>query len=209
MIDITVLENELMRWNKKLRISPFDARNYIYRGMTYFKLARLETSLKDFNQAEKLNPQLTPYLWPRGLVYYYLAKYAQGARQFELDLSVQSQDIEETLWYYLCMAQLENPSEAKECLLPVKFDSRLIMRQIYQFFRGESSLQNLLAVGRRESVYAVFYSNLYAGLYFDAHGDTLRAQFYINQAVKYPINDYMWYLACVHQKLRLADRPII
>jgi tetratricopeptide (TPR) repeat protein len=108
MIDKLTLENDLSKCNKRLRISPFDPRIYIYRGMIYFKLGRLLESLQDFNKAEELNPQLTPYLWQRGISYYYLGKYAKGARQFELDLSVNSQDVEETLWHYLCIAQLEN-----------------------------------------------------------------------------------------------------
>ncbi len=202
MIDQILLENELMRWNKRLRIYPFEARSYIQRGMTYFKLALLIPSLRDFNQAEKLNPQLTPYLWQRGLTYYYFEKYAQGARQFELDLSIQSQDIEETLWHFLCIAQLENIDSAKQSLLPVKYDSRLIMRQIYQFFAGECNLDKLLTVGRQEGLMGVFYSNLYAGLYYEAYRNEERSQFHINEAIKHKSNNYMWFLACVHQKLR-------
>ena len=202
MIDKILLENELIKCNKRLRVYPFEAKTYISRGMTYFKLARLTSSLQDFNQAEKLNPQLTPYLWQRGLTYYYLGKYLQGARQFDLDLSVQSQDLEETLWYYLCIAQLENPSEARECLLPVKHDTRLIMRHVYQFFAGECSLERLLKEGKKEGLRGLFYSNLYAGLYYEAQKNQERSQFHINQAVKYQIPDYLWYLACVHQQLR-------
>lgn len=202
MIDKIALENELIKWNKRLRVYPFSARGYIYRGMTYFKLARLTAALQDFNQAEKLNPQLTPYLWQRGLTYYYLGKYAQGARQFELDLSVQSQDVEEALWYYLCIAQLEDVNSAKECLLPVKYDPRVIMRQIYQFFAGECNLDQVLRVGKQQGLRGMFYSNLYIGLYYEVYGNQERSQFYITEAIKYPTTDYLWYLACVHQQLR-------
>lgn len=205
MIDKILLENELMKCNKRLRVYPFEAKTYISRGMVYFKLARLTSSLQDFNQAEKLNPQLTPYLWQRGLTYYYLGKYAQGARQFELDLSVQSQDLEETLWYYLCLAQLENASEIRDCLLKVRDDPRPIMGQVYQFYGGKCSLEQLLAMGKKEGLIGLFYSNLYLGLYYEAHKKQERSQFYINQAVKYQTNDYLWYLACVHQQLRGAQ----
>ncbi len=202
MIDQITLENELMKWNKRLRTYPFEARSYIYRGMTYFKLNRLISSLQDFNQAEKLNPQLTPYLWQRGLTYFYLGKYAQGARQFELDLSIQSQDIEETLWYFLCLAQLEGVDVAKECLLSVKYDPRLIIRQIYQFFAGQCNLSTVLKIAQEEGLRGLFYGNLYIGLYYEAYGNYERSQFHIQEAIKHKTNDYMWHLACVHQQIR-------
>ena len=144
------LEKELIRQNKKLRIHPFDARNYIHRGMTYFKLGRMVESLRDYNKAEELNPQLTPYLWQRGLSYYYLGKYAQGARQFEIDLSVNSQDVEETIWHFLCIAQLEGIKEAQQCLLPVKYDPRPVMRKIYQVFAGHYSPRKFVTLGKNK-----------------------------------------------------------
>lgn len=210
------IEKELTRWNKKLRIYPFDASNYIHRGMTYFKLGRLVESLRDYNKAEELNPQLTPYLWQRGLSYYYLGKYPQGARQFELDLSVNSQDVEETIWNFLCIAQLEGIKEARECLLPVKYDPRPVMRKIYQLFAGHYSPESLLALEKSNTIRDNLYIHLYLGLFYEAHreeipilevGKTIssnieKSRFHIAEAIKYEVDDYMWYLARVHQQLR-------
>ncbi|WP_330202284.1 hypothetical protein [Cyanobacterium sp. Dongsha4] len=198
IIDANTLELDLSKCNKKLKIFPFDPRLYIKRGMIFFKLARLNESLKDFNKAEELNPQLTPYLWQRGLTYYYLGKYAKAGRQFELDLSVNSQDIEETLWLYLAIAKLENPQNAQECLLPVKYDTRGFMRQIYQVFAGKSDISTLTNINTNSSLKEVFFYFLYAGLYYFAHGDNTQANLYIQKAIEVKIDDYMWYLACVH-----------
>jgi tetratricopeptide (TPR) repeat protein len=202
MIDTFTLESDLSKCDKRLRISPFDPRMYICRGMIYFKLGRLLESLQDFNKAEELNPQLTPYLWQRGITYYYLGKYAKGARQFELDLSVNSQDVEETLWHYLCIAQLENFSTAGECLLSVKYDLPLFMRQIYNLFAGKFSVESLLYTIKTTNIRDLFYLNLYVGLYYEAQRDQKNSLFYINRAIDCKINDYMWYLACFHQQLR-------
>lgn len=202
MIDTLTLENDLSKCNKRLRISPFDPRMYIYRGMIYFKLGRLLESLQDFNKAEELNPQLTPYLWQRGISYYYLGKYAKGARQFELDLSVNSQDVEETLWHYLCLAQLENSLSARECLLPVKYDLPFFMRQIYRLFAGKSSVEILLQTLNTDDIRDLFYMNLYLGLYYEAQKDQKNSIFYINKAIDCKIDDYMWYLAYLHRQLR-------
>lgn len=205
MIDTLTLETELSKCDKRLRISPFDPRMYIYRGMIHFKLGQLLQSLQDFNKAEELNPQLTPYLWQRGITYYYLGKYAKGARQFELDLSVNSQDVEETLWHYLCMAQLENSLSARECLLSVKYDLPLFMRQIYHLFAGKSSVENFLYTFNEANIRDLFYLNLYLGLYYEAEGDQINSSLYINRAIDCKIDDYMWYLACIHKQLRLGD----
>lgn len=218
MNNINELETELINWNKKLRIYPFDARNYIHRGMTYFKLGRISESLKDYNKAEELNPQLTPYLWQRGLSYYYLGKYAQGARQFEIDLSVNSQDVEETIWHFLCIAQLEGIKEAQKCLLPVKYDPRPVMRKIYQLFAGNYSPEVFLSSAQNNNIRDTFYTHLYLGLFYEAHRGEIpilevgkatpsnveKSRFHITEAIKYKLDDYMWYLARVHQQLRQA-----
>jgi tetratricopeptide (TPR) repeat protein len=202
MINSIYLEAELAKWNNLIRMRPYDPKININRGMTYFKLGKIEKSLYDFDKAEQLNPQLTPYLWPRGLAYYYLEKYAEGMRQFELDLSVNSKDVEETIWRYLCIAKLENATEAKNSLLPVRNDPRLIMGDIYKLYAGDYTVDLLLKKGREQGLQGIFYSNLYLSLYYEAQREKQRSIYYINQAVKHKVNDYMWHLACVHQHLR-------
>ncbi|MDY7015990.1 MAG: hypothetical protein SVX43_20810, partial [Cyanobacteriota bacterium] len=79
------LEEQLVRLNEFIRKSPNRARSYIQRGMLQFKLARINESIADFDRAEQLDPALTPYLWQRGLSYYYAQKFEEGAQQFEID----------------------------------------------------------------------------------------------------------------------------
>ena len=205
MINSIYLEAELAKWDNRIKVRPYDPKIHIYRGMAYFKLGQIKESLSDFDKAEELNPQLTPYLWQRGLSYYYLERYAEGMRQFELDLSVNSQDVEETIWRYLCIAKIENATEAKSSLLPVKNDPRLIMDYIYQLYAGDCTADLLLHKGVQKGLQGIFYSNLYVGLYYEAEGEKQKSLYYINQAVKNKLNDYMWHLACVHQHLRTTN----
>lgn len=204
MIDTNVLESDLIKCNQRLKTNPFDPRMYIYRGMIYFKLTRFQDSLRDFNKSEELNPQLTPYLWQRGITYYYLQKYAKAARQFEVDLSVNSLDIEETLWHYLSIAQLENPNSARDCLLPVKYDPRSFMTSIYRLFAGKSTIQTLINNANTKDIREMFYLNFYIGLYYEAQGEQSKSWFYLNKAISYKIDDYMWYISCVHQQLKIT-----
>lgn len=202
MVDTNVLEAELNKFDKRLSTFPFEPRLYINRGMLYFKLGRLIDSLKDFNKAEELNPQLTPYLWQRGLTYYYLEKYAKAARQFELNLSIYSQDIENTLWFFLCIAQLEDIFSARDCLLNVRDDIRPYMNQIYQVFAGKQDVETLTNSHGNQNSYYLFYVNFYGGLYYEAEREPEKSAFSIDQAISHQIDDYMWSVASIHKSLR-------
>ncbi len=203
MIDTTVFEADLNKFDKRLNTFPFEPRLYISRGMLYFKLGRLIESLKDFNKAEQLNPQLTPYLWQRGLTYYYLKKYAKAARQFELSLSIHSQDIEITLWFFLCIAQLEDfDSAQKNCLLKVKDDARPYMYHIYSVFAGKYQIDSLTNVNGHCDRYHLFYTNFYGGLYYEVQKNPTQSVSLIDKAINYDISDYMWHVARIHQNLR-------
>ncbi len=200
---VNLLQRELLKWNNFIRLNPKQSQAYVRRGMVKFQLARVEASIRDFDRAEQLDPSITPYLWQRGLSYYYAQRFAEGAQQFELDLSVNSQDVEETVWRYLCLARLQGVEKARHSLLPVKNDRRLVMRWVYDLYADNCTPEQVLDVGHQEGQIGNFYSHLYLGLYYEAEGDSESSQHYINQAVsKYSLDDYMWYLAVVHKKLR-------
>lgn len=197
------LENELNRWNQIIRANPNDSQAYVRRGMVNFKLAKIDKSIADFDRAEALEPRLLPYLWQRGLSYYYAERFEEGAKQFEVDLTVNAQDVEETVWRYLCIAQFKGVTEARNSLLVVKNDPRLVMRSVYELYAGNCSPNDVVEAGQKEGKRGNFYSHLYLGLYYEVESNQDESCQYILKAVdEYPLDDYMWYLACVHQKLR-------
>ncbi|MBD2441876.1 hypothetical protein H6G25_01330 [Dolichospermum sp. FACHB-1091] len=203
MFFINSLQGELKEWNHTINRQPNNPHGYIRRGMVYFKLGKIQESIQDFDTAENLDFHITPYLWQRGLSYYYAEQFSQGAKQFEVDLTVNSQDVEETVWRYLCMARLSGVTEARNSLLPVKNDSRKIMGVIYDFFAGNCSKDDVLNVGKLSGLKGKFYSHLYLGLYYEAENNLDLAREYILKAAdEYKIDDYMWYLAVVHKNLR-------
>lgn len=203
MTDQISLPEELSWWNNFISSHPNDAKGYIRRGMVNFKLAKIDESIEDFDTAEKLDRNVSPYLWQRGLSFYYAERFGEGAKQFELDLTVNSQDVEETVWRYLCMAREKGATEARNSLLVVKNDSREVMSWVYEMFAGNCTPENVLSVGKKNGKRGDFYSHLYVGLYYEALWDGVRSQNYIVKAAEeYKIDDYMWSLAKVHQKLR-------
>jgi tetratricopeptide (TPR) repeat protein len=197
------LENQLQHWNETISNQPNNPNAYIRRGMVYFQLAKIAESIQDFDTAEKLDIQIKPYLWQRGLSYYYAERFAEGAAQFEIDLTVNAQDVEETIWRYLCIARFSGVVEARKSLLPVKNDPRRIMRCVYDLFAGNCTTDDVLNVGKLQGLKGKFYSHLYLGLYYEAENYLDLAKAYILQAAdNYKIDDYMWYLAVVHKNLR-------
>jgi tetratricopeptide (TPR) repeat protein len=201
---VLALEADLERLTARLTAAAPSANAYVQRGMMQFKLGRIAASIADFDRAEQLNPALTPYLWQRGLSYYYAARFADGARQFEVDLHVNAQDVEETVWRYLCQAQLHDAQSAREALLAVRNDPRPVMATVYALFASDCRPEALLTVARdrRER----FYSHLYAGLYYEAERDATRARHHITEAAAMQVlDDYMGWLAIVHQRQRGWD----
>lgn len=197
-----MLEQKLRRWHDVIANHPHEPQAYVQRGMVHFQLGNINASIADFDIAEKLEPRLKPYLWQRGLAYYYAGRFVEGAKQFETDLTVNFQDVEETVWRYLCIAEADGVTAARECLLEVKNDPRLVMQRVYDLYAGRCSPDVLIQLGKNADKRTKFYSYLYVGLYFEAEKQLELAQEYINQAVSTKIDDYMWYLACVHHKLR-------
>jgi tetratricopeptide (TPR) repeat protein len=171
-----ILTQKLAYWDNVISLHPHEPKAYIQRGMVYFQLAEINLAIADFDMAEKLEPRLTPYLWQRGLSYYYAGKFAEGAKQFEIDLTVNFQDVEETVWRYLCIAEINGVEAARESLLEVKNDPRLVMRRVYDLYAGRFSPDDVIQLGKNTDLRTKFYSHLYVGLYFEADGATNQAE---------------------------------
>ena len=202
---LAALESDLEHLTTRLTAEAPSAHAYVQRGMMQFKLGRIAASIADFDRAEQLDPALTPYLWQRGLSYYYAARFDEGIRQFEVDLQVNGQDVEETVWRYLCQAQLHSAEAAREGLLAVRNDPRPVMSTVYELFAGTCDTEVLLTVARDQR--ERFYSQLYAGLYYEAEREVARARYHITQAAAMQVlDDYMGWLAIVHQQQRGWDR---
>jgi tetratricopeptide (TPR) repeat protein len=211
--DVSPIRSELQRLTGALEADPQNTQLYIKRGMASFQLGNIAASIDDFDRAERLNPALTPFLWQRGIAYYYVGRFEDGAQQFATDLTVNGHDVEETVWRYLCQAQVQGAEAARHALLPVRGDSRPVMSWVYQLFAGTCEPEAVIAqyanAGRRER----FYSALYVGFFYEAKRDPERARHYVSLAADMQVTeDYMGWVAIVHRRLRgwtqgCADAP--
>jgi tetratricopeptide (TPR) repeat protein len=74
------------------------ARRYIQDGMLSFRLGDVPKSIELFNLAEQSDSSITPYLWQRGISYYYRNEFDQASQQFRYDVRVNPYDVEEIVW---------------------------------------------------------------------------------------------------------------
>src|ERR1051325_10963075 len=105
-----------------LAASAQPSRDLIESGMKRFIKGEIAESVRDFDRAAEADPAVAPHLWQRGIAWYYLGKYEEGRKQFEIHRTVNPDDVENAAWWYLCMARLGRGEEAQAKLLPVGKD---------------------------------------------------------------------------------------
>ncbi|KAL5228968.1 hypothetical protein ABZP36_017233 [Zizania latifolia] len=178
----------------------------VRRGMQLFKQGDVAGSVAEFDRAIELDQRQKQYLWQRGLSLYYLDRFEEGAEQFRLDVAANPNDTEESIWCFLCEAQLYGVDEARKRFLEVGIDSRPVMREAYALFKDGGDPEKLASNFSSASDGEIFYSSLYTGLYYESQKDAELAKSHIVAACRSPYGsrsgDYMASLALVHCKCR-------
>lgn len=179
------------------------------RGRANFCAGRIAESVADFDKFVALSPAAESRQWERGIAYYYADEYAKGARQFELYQTYHDQDVENSVWRYLCVARTDGVEKAQANMLPIESDRRVPMMQIYDLYRGKLKPEDVLAAARagqpmRDALNSrLFYAHLYVGLWHEAAGRAAEAQEHLLKAEEHKIGHYMWDVAHVHaERLR-------
>lgn len=187
---------------------------YQYRGLEQFKLGRIQESIADFDRYIEMVPKSDPYHWQRGISYYYAGRFEDGVKQFERHQTVNSQDVENAVWHFLCKARLSGLEEARKALIPITGDSRVPMKQVHALFAGALQPEAVLEAARAGKPSApslernLFYAHLYLGLYFEAAGKEEKTREHIFKAEELSRDQqYMGAVARVHAaRLREVKR---
>jgi len=180
---------------------------YYLRGRLKFRVNEMKASVADFNRYIELQPGQSTRQWERGIALYYAGEYAAGAKQFEDYQTYHSNDVENSVWRYLCIARATGVEDARKTLLPIRNDPRPGMMTILAMYAGkatEKDVQKAIAAAEKSRQPAAeFYANLYVGLYWEAHGKADLAEKYIKAAAASKsdlvgVNSYMWDVARIH-----------
>lgn len=183
------------------------------RGEDHFFHARIDESIADFDAFLAYIPDQDPHHWQRGLSYYYAEKYEEGKAQFERHQTVNTQDVENAVWHFLCAVRAPGGKveAAQKELIPIERDSRIPMKEVHDLFAGRGSVEEVLsaAAPNTDNILSdeernhLCYAHLYLGLYFEAIGEEEKMKEHIRLAAfEYPMEHYMGKTAKVHAKLR-------
>ena len=190
-----------------LKKEPNSSGLYHRRGVVRFFQLKFDVSLADFDKFIEMVPGQEPYHWQRGLVHYYAGKYKAGRKQFEVHQTVNTQDVENAVWHYLCVAKTDGVAEAEKHFIKITSDRRVPLKQIHALFAGKGTEQQVLdaikagnpgpgALARNQ-----FYGHLYLGLYFESQGKEEKSAKYIALSAKgHESHGYMGQVARVHHE---------
>jgi len=188
-----------------LVLDPKSAEAYYRRGSEQFKRGKIAESLADFDKQLELRPDDRPGHWKRGISCYYAGKLEEGKKQFEGYEKVDTNDVENAVWHFLCNARLVGIDKARGQLLKIGKDRRVPMMQVYELFAGKLKPDDVLKAAQegdppaKDQNARLFYAHLYLGLYAEAAGDKKKALEHLTEAAeKYKIGHYMWDVARVH-----------
>ena len=202
-------EEALPDYDQVLKVEPQRALAWHLRGVSHFTLGHITNSISDFNHYLELAPNHERYYWQRGIALYYGGRYEEGRRQFELCHTLQSNDVENAVWHFLCVARSSGLEKARASLLPISSDPRgLPMLQIHALFASKAQPEDVIAAAKAatakgsEPTPRLFYANLYLGLYDEAKGDVAGTREHIAKAAEEaPRNNFMGDVARLHAKL--------
>mgnify|MGYP001201246592 CR=1 FL=1 len=184
------------------------------KGAEYFFAGKIKESLVEWDAQVKEDPAALPYHWQRGLALYYAGRYQDGRAQFESHQKVNSEDVENAVWHFLCVAKLESPEAARKVYIPITHDSRVPMQEIHALYSGKGGVEAVLKAAEAGEVSESArnmqrcYARLYLGLYEEAMGRAEAAKEHMLKAAALaPEGSYMGQVAVVHCKVRGWKTP--
>jgi lipoprotein NlpI len=188
-----------------LRMYPNDARAMRLAGDIYLRTGKVAAAVRTFDRYLEHEPEEMRGLWQRGIALYFIADYKRAAKQFEEHRKVNSNDVENAAWHFLCIAKADSFDKARQMVLPAPGDPRAPMEEVLQMLTTGNTAPinqrvNRLPVDSEARAGAAFYGDFYLGLYADAKGDRKKAHELLSRAAEDAPHHYMGDIARVYAK---------
>jgi lipoprotein NlpI len=201
-------ENAILDYTAALKLAPDIVNHYQSRGAANFRAGNIEASIKDFDKYIAAHPEQAPYHWQRGISHYYAGRFKDGTAQFELHKTVNPNDVENSVFHFICKAPLVGVEKAQESIIPIKNDTRIPMMKVLEMYAGKATPEEVLKRAHegdppaRRLKNQLFYAHLYIGLYYEALRKKEETAKYIKlAATKYFSPHYMGDVARVHWEI--------
>jgi lipoprotein NlpI len=200
-------------FSRVLQLDPNAVEALDFRGSANFKAGRIAQSVADFDRFIKLRPEAFNGHWRRGISLYYAGKFEEGRKQFEGYEKVDTNDVENAVWHFLCVARKDGIEKARASILKIGKDRRIPMMTVYELFRGKVKPEDVLKAAEEgdppapQKDFRLFYAHLYLGLYYEVTGDPKKALHHLTLAAEKPrVHPYMWDVARVHRDILRAKK---
>jgi alpha-L-fucosidase len=183
------------------------------RAEIHFRHRRFEDAVEDYNAAAVLGtPHDESSCWERGLAYYYLGRFREGAEQFERYHEVGALDIENGLWRLLCMAQVSGLEAARKDILEYRDRVRPPFPALLDLYLGKGSAEAVIeqatrdVLRRDERRHNLFYGHYYLAKYYELVGARKKALESVREALQYDGGHFMYVCAEIDRE-RLEKSP--
>ncbi len=195
-------------YTKLITLDPAAGQLWHLRGCSQFKAGKIAESIADFDKYIALVPKAKVSHWQRGISYYYAGRWDDGIAQFEGYQSFDSNDVENAVWRFMCMARKDGIAKARNSILKIGDDKRVPMRQVYDLYAGKLKVDDVMAAAKAGAPSKdllnrqLFYAHLYVGIYHELEGSKKLALEHLQKAAaEHRIGHYMWDVARVHRDL--------
>ena len=189
----------------------------VRRGMASLLQGLFEPAWWALNSALHLFPGRAPYLWGRGLAAFYSGRFAEGAGQFEADMTENGSDVEEVVWHFLCRCREGGfPVAQTRRLLPLAAVPTVPpMMAVLRMFRGDGTAEEVFSAARSRDgspalsyngTNALAYAHFYVGLYHEVKGDVGLATEHLRAASEMQSPDFVGKLMSMHFQLFLHNK---
>ena len=188
-----------------------DADLHMKMGDQFLLQGEVEKAIESYDVVVKMRPASDPYLWQRGIAYYYAGRFEDGVGQFERHRKVNPHDVENAAWHFLCKARATSVAEARRMFIPVQGDARIPMKEVHGLFAGSLGPEAVIAAAKKtaavEQRRALCYAHQYVGLYYEVMGRPDAAQKHMTLASEtYGTSSYMGKVAQLHLRRMKAQR---
>lgn len=192
---------------------PDDAEMQQVAAQIMFLSGKVEQSLVCFDKANKLNEMAAPHNWQRGCALGCACRFAEGAEQFGMHHDVNPNDVENSAWYFLCVAKSKTLAEAQSSVIGSSGDRREPMMSILKMLQGTLKPDEVVVAAKAntkegpERKLALFYGFLYVSLYYDSIGEGEKAAAAMESCLAHAEKDYMGRTAQIYKEHRFAKSP--
>ncbi|WP_419189552.1 tetratricopeptide repeat protein [Stieleria marina] len=168
------LEKSLASAQKKIddRGPRANTTDWTMLGDAQLRIGKTKESIKSFEKAIQLKPNMAKFLWQYGIALYLDGQYDKARTQFETVHKLLRNSGKISTWHFLCSAKATDADQARKSILPASKHSKVILEKVFQRLHTSDDSIVLDQIKSSGDAAEKLAGNLYLGMIADAEGRT-------------------------------------